>query len=329
MRAITHGQIFAEKGSVLLRVGDNVTLDSNSETLAAENIDIYGDVSATDEVIHALVNLDVAFGTVMVLRGRIIANATVAPGNKTIGAPVGSATPTLTADPVTGPTVLTRIFGNTDVDTIHFGDTSGAGGTNTQGSAGYIFLGSKTRAYGSQDLDVNNVDGEDRFRVYYLQDTATQTSPNMQTAAEHTLTLDGVSGTDVYEIYTLGSNNPGQGTAGTDFQRNYVINILDSGRSIDGVDELTIFGYDSLQNGLVGGNKPIDDIFLLRGANYLPHESADRPAYVAMVYGQPKTYADTIEDNEPSNEVARINYDTALKAGSPSRAGRQRQFLLR
>ncbi|WP_206521912.1 hypothetical protein [Mesorhizobium sp. M7A.F.Ca.CA.004.04.1.1] len=311
-RAIPHGQIFAEKGSVLLRVGDNVTLDSNSETLAAKSIDIYGDVSATNEVIHALVNLDFAFGTVMVLRGRIIANATVTPGNKTIGAPVGSATPTLTANPVTGPTVLTRIFGNTDVDTIQFGDTSGAGGTNTQGSAGYVFLGSKTRAYGSQNLDVNNVDGEDRFRVYYLQDTTTQTSPNMQTAAEHTLTLDGVSGTDLYEIYTLGSNNPGQGTAGTDFQRNYVINILDSGRPIDGVDELTIFGYDSSQNGLIGGNKPIDDIFLLRGANYLPHEAADRPGYVAMVYGQPKTYADTIEDNEPSNEVARINYDTAL-----------------
>ncbi|MBK5565794.1 hypothetical protein [Ensifer sp. SSB1] len=309
-RLIPHGQIFAEKGNVQLRVGDNVTLDSNSEILAAKRIDIYGDVTAFDETISLLANADIGFGSVMLLRGRIIANAAVTPGNKTNGTPVGTAAPKTSAPHATN---LTWIFGNTDVDTIQFGDPSGAGGTNTQGSPGYIFLGSKTRAYGSQTLNPTVADGEDRFTVYYLQDTATETSPNKTTAAEHTLTLDGVSGSDLYEVYTLGSNNPGLGNAGTDFNRNYVINVLDTGRSNDGVDALNIYGYNSAFNGKDGdGNKPIDDIFLLRGANYLPHETADRPAYVAMVYGQPTTYADTIEDNEPSNESARINYDTAL-----------------
>ncbi|MBI3917574.1 MAG: hypothetical protein HY322_11275 [Betaproteobacteria bacterium] len=307
-RFVANGQVFAEQGAVLLLVGDNVTLHQNSQILAAEGIQIYGDVSATNGVIDPLANLDVGFGTNMVLRGRIIAGADVTAGSQVGGDPLGSAIATVTA-----PEHLTEIFGNVDVDTIQFGDPTGAGGTNTQGSPGYVFLGSKTRAYGSQDLDANNADGEDRYIVYYLQDTETQTSPNKTTVAEHTLTLDGVSESDDYKVYTLGSNNPGLGDAGTDFNRNYVINVLDTGLSNDGVDELTIFGFDGALNGLdIDGNKPIDDIFLLRAATELPGETADRPAYVAMVYGQPTTYTDTIEDNEPSNEVARINYDTAL-----------------
>ena len=219
---------------------------------------------------------------------------------------VGTAAPKTTLPPATG---LTQIYGNVDVDTIQFGDQGGLAGTVTQGSAGYIFLGSKTRAYGSQDLDETNADGEDRFVVYYLQDTNTQTSPNMVTAAEHTLTLDGVSGSDDYKVYTLGSNGPDE--------RNFVINVLDTGRSNDGVDELTIYGFNSDQNGSHEGTKlPVDDIFLLRLATELPHETADRPGYVAMVYGQPAPYTDTITGNEValggSNKVARINYDTAL-----------------
>jgi len=303
-RIVGHGQVFAEDGSVLLRVGDNVTLDSNSEILAAESIDIFGDISATNEVIHALVNLDLGFGAVMVLRGRIIANANVTPGSKNYGDPVGDAEPTTTGP---DPNNLARMWGNTDVDTIQFGDTSGLGGATGQGTPGYIYLGSKTRAYGSQDLDPNNPDGEDRFIVYYLQDTNTQTSPAKQTVAEHTLTLDGVSESDDYKIYTLGSNSDID-------ERNNVINVLDTGLSNDGVDELTIYGYDSTVNGNdeFGNNLPTDDVFLLRRAAFLPNETADRPAYVAMLHGQPDTYLDTIEGNEPCDEVIRINYDTAL-----------------
>jgi hypothetical protein len=298
-RNVPHGQIFAEDGSVLLRVGDDIDLHQNSEILAAEGIDIFGDIFARDDNVFALANLDPNYGTNMVLRGRIIANADVTPGSQVDGNPVGTAMPT-----ITGPEFLTRIWGNTDVDTIQFGDPTGIAGGTGQGDPGYIYLGSKTRAYGSQDLDPNHADGEDRFIVYYLQDTNTQTSPAMQTVAEHTLTLDGVSESDDYKIYTLGSNS-----GIFDNERNTIINVLDSGLSNDGVDELTIFGYDSSLN---GDNQPTDDVFLLRSASFLPNETADRPAYVAMLYGQPDTYLDTIEGNEPSNEVLRVNYDTAL-----------------
>ena len=127
----------------------------------------------------------------------------------------------------------TRIWGDTDVDTFHFGDATGVAGGTTVDSAGYLLLGSKTRAYGSQDLSRDRrADGEDRFNVYYLQ--------TMNVAAGHSLTLDGQAETDYYTVYTTGS----QGSP-----RNYVINVLDTGAEDDGVDELAIYGADSTFNG--------------------------------------------------------------------------------
>ena len=150
--------------------------------------------------------------------------------------------------------------------------------------------------------------------VYFLQDTATVTSPAQlalltalgRAAAQHTLTLDGQADTDYYEVHSLGSN-------GVD-QRNYVVNVLDTGAENDGVDELTIFGLrqHAERGGRLGQKHPADDIFLLRAASYLPNETADRPAYVAMVHGDVNGYLDTIENNEDSKEVQRINYDTGL-----------------
>jgi len=322
-RVVLQGQIFAEAGSIALNVGDNIMTDTNSRIIAAgynaskemtatANIDILGDADFEDGV-NLGGNPDDGYGTTMILRGAIIAGAVLTtPGSQQGGAPVGVAVP---YDDT--PQFLTEIFGNEDVDTFQFGDPTGSAGGTTPNSDGYIFLGSKTRAYGSQDantaiyrdavtfgddgtnltisrstgsfitdgfrvgqtidvsatltdnFDDNNGtyeilsvtdttitltatdswatdgitiddvalttnDGEDRFFVYYLQDTATQTGPNVTTVAEHTLTLDGQADTDYYEVHTLGSQGD---------PRNYVINVLDTGTEDDGVDQLTIFRF--------------------------------------------------------------------------------------
>jgi hypothetical protein len=191
-----------------------------------------------------------------------------------------------------------------------------------------------TRAHGGQTpgtvgtLASPGNDGEDRFIVYYLQDMATVTSPDGEYInpvtgqpvevtvngagvptldPRHTLTLDGQADTDYYDIYTLGSN-------GVD-ERNYIINILDTGQPNDGVDEATIHGFDSNQNGVDGasGNKlPTDDIFLLRAVTSLPGEAADHPGFVAMLHGNLNPYLDIVALNEDSHEVQRINYDRGL-----------------
>ena len=69
------------------------------------------------------------------------------------------------------PPYLTNIWGDTDVDTIQFGDPTGIGMTNTLGSAGYIHLGSQTRVHGSDNLSAarRSDDGEDRILVFFLQ----------------------------------------------------------------------------------------------------------------------------------------------------------------
>ncbi|MEE4314510.1 MAG: Calx-beta domain-containing protein [Desulfofustis sp.] len=323
-RVIDHGQVFAEGGDVTLIVGDNIETDANCFILANGNITIYGDASAVDGLLgdtngDGVVDdsdgdPDVGYGTTVVLRGQIIANAVVSAGIQSEANPIGSAVAYTDGDPGG---VMTRIFGNDDVDTIQFGDPTGSAGGTSINDDGYIFLGSKTRAYGSQDVatsytlvdglpdPASDNDGEDRFFVYYLQDTATQTGPNVTTDAEHTLTLDGQADTDYYEVHTLGSQGD---------PRNYVINVLDTGAEVDGVDQLTIFGYDSLESGLdTDGDKyPIDDIFLMRAAAELPNETADRPGYVALLHGNLGEYQDVVQNNEETNEVQRINYDTGL-----------------
>jgi hypothetical protein len=47
---------------------------------------------------------------------------------------------------------------------------------------------------------------------------------------------------------------------------------------------------------------PVDDIFLLRAARFLPNETADRPGYVAILHGSLAPYRDTIVGNEDSAE---------------------------
>ncbi len=118
-RTVSRGRI-AATGAVTLRVGDDVTTTMNSEIVAGGAIDVFGDWT----------NGDPNYGSTMVFRGDITAGYLV----------VGS---------------VTNIWGDTDVDTISFGDSTGSGMTNTVGSPGYIHLGSQTRVHGSPDADLH------------------------------------------------------------------------------------------------------------------------------------------------------------------------------
>ena len=189
----------------------------------------------------------------------------------------------LRGDIVPGALFATRVFGDTDVDVFQLGDASGAGGGTAIDSPGYIKLGGITRIYGSEDLSAAEPDGEDVFTVDYLQ--------TMNVAAGHTLTLDGEAESDTYTISSTGS----QGSA-----RNYVINVLDTGASDDGVDELAIYGTST------------NDIFLLRRVTQIAGEAADRPAFVALLHGSLDGLRDTIAGNETSASAQRVNYDTAV-----------------
>ncbi|HSO01714.1 MAG TPA: hypothetical protein VLS46_04250, partial [Gaiellaceae bacterium] len=285
-------------------------LHQNSEILAALGVDVRGD--------HG--NADVNEGTNMTLRGQLIAGCVLTPGD-----PVGDCAPS-----AANPVHLFQIWGHTDVDTIHFGDATGIAGGTTHGDAGYVFIGSKTIARGGQD-DGSSLgdDGEDRFVVWYLQDAdVTERTPAGGTiaGAGHTLTLDGQADSDTYTVYTTGS----RGDA-----RHYVINVLDTGAEDDGVDEALVYGFDSTLDGIdpgspVGEKHANDDLFLLRATKCIdtespygvsstvpsactsPVEDAIRPAFVALLHGDLAAYRDTIQGNEPTTEVQRINYDQAL-----------------
>jgi len=118
-------------------------------------------------------------------------------------------------------------------------------------------LAGKTRAFGGN--------GEDTFTVFQL--------PTMNVGAGDTLTLDGQAQGDRYTVQTTGSQGD---------RRTYVINVLDTGAPDDGADTLSIFGNDAPAS---SDTAPADDIFLLRRATSIPGESADRPAYVALLHG--------------------------------------------
>src|SRR5262249_24716697 len=145
---------------------------------------------------------------------------------------------------------------------------------------------------GSCTTPAPNADHEDFFNVNQLQrmfDAALNSNPgaplpNGDNPAGHTLTLDGQAGTDTYVVNTTGSQG------GLDQKQipgapchNYVINALDTGSPDDGADVLIVNGYDNPQVGydslghLTAGDGydsngnpyPTDDIFLLRGMNFI------------------------------------------------------------
>jgi RTX calcium-binding nonapeptide repeat (4 copies) len=410
---IAHGLINAANGSILLRVGDNITTDPNSQILASRNVDIYGDFARTTGA-HLDVG-DPGYGTIMHLHG-VVAHGPTASG------------------------FLTRIFGNADTDQIYFDKTflGGNSGTATStipggGSAqtipdGFIvvagfpnaghmsdYSGGATRAYGSnlatpttlginatvtfaQDpygdtitrssgdfaadgfaigdvitvdsgiaSDPNNRsytitgvsalvltlssarvvtpasnisvkikntrlnpfaptgDSEDFFVVNQLQSMQyVQTGPMQPTS--DTLTLDGQAGTDTYVVNTTGTHGD---------VRNYVINVLDTGGPLDGVNNLSVYGNDSTNADFIGAGKPFDDIFLLRRTTDISHETGNRPglyanesAFVAVLDYDPTRplpangqdpaltqaqASDVANDGTVRSEsVQRINYDSSI-----------------
>ena len=310
---IPHGVILAPTAWIMLRSADNVNLGAagvpiatstsdatgNTQVIGGLWIDVYGDfhLGGTDP--------DNAYGTVMTLNG------TITPGG-------GCASE---IDPGRDCNV-TRLFGNTDSDTINFNQTylGGrtfaygsntptpfapappwaianayvAGNTVTQNGQAYIALKSSTGQDPTQTIGfwspipsttvAPGGDGEDFFNVDQLQ--------TMNVAAGYTLTLDGQGATDTYTVNTTGSQGC---VANPTTCHNYVVNALDTGAPTDGVDNLIVDGVNSAQSGDdVSGNPfPADDIFLLRSTEYLASPTApttatalaDDPGFVALLHG--------------------------------------------
>ncbi|MGD9713188.1 MAG: beta strand repeat-containing protein, partial [Thermomicrobiales bacterium] len=180
---------------------------------------------------------------------------------------------------------VTSIFGFTDVDRITLDQTTLGGYTRIHGS------NLKTAPGATAPVG----DGEDIFTINKLQSMTVGT-----------LTLDGQAGSDHYIINTTGSQNA---------DRNYIINALDTGANADGVDVLSIHGFDSSENGIDPTNQGLpyatDDIFLLRGMNAIAglngNELTNRPSFVGLLHG---TLAQA--QSGTSTAVERINYDAAI-----------------
>jgi len=131
LNLLADGLINTPQGSILLRVGDNVTTDETAQILAGNNIDIYGDFARVNEMSsEEAVNdaVDPNIGTVMQLSGDIIHG------------PIASG-------------YMTQIWGHTDADNIWFGNASGTANDPNWENPGYIFLGPKTIVYGSGAVD--------------------------------------------------------------------------------------------------------------------------------------------------------------------------------
>ncbi|HEV8460189.1 MAG TPA: Calx-beta domain-containing protein [Gaiellaceae bacterium] len=312
-RTIPHGLVNAPSGWVDLRAGDNITLGNaaaptssggvhsctgtcldawmdplstgdaagNTQVLAGKWIDVYGDFHGSSP------DPDTGFGSVMHLHG------TITPG-PLAGACVNEINPGRDCN-------VTRIFGNTDTDTITFDQT---------------FLGGRTRVFGSNAPTCTahtaaacagvypGPDSEDFITVNQLQTMFDPTSTADAAAnpttgdvrAAHTLTLDGQAGTDTYVVNTTGSQSClGANSIAGAFCHNYVINALDTGSPSDGSDVLIVNGVDAACSGYSAPSVQCatDDIFLLRASQYIAstptsatqNEIADDPAFVALLHG--------------------------------------------
>ena len=100
-------------------------------------------------------------------------------------------------------------------------------------------------------------------------------------ATADTLTLDGQSGSNTYDIYTSGSRFG---------ENNYTLNVLGTHAPTDGTDTLNIYGYDEynakgepedtgeVEGGAEGDRYETNDIFLLRSTKEIVGETAAQPA---------------------------------------------------
>ena len=154
------------------------------------------------------------------------------------------------------------------------------------------FLGAPTRVYGSQSQTTGAADGTDFFLADRIQ--------TMNVAAGHTLTFNGQADADSYLVITTGTEGA---------ERNYVVNVLDTGTS--GVDALEIRGADDS-----------DDIFLLRRIVAIANPTRRRrtPASSSCSTVSSALLRDAIAGNETSTNMQRVNYDVGVDGHAGARA---------
>ena len=280
-RAVAQGKVFAGAGNVALNVGDDIATHSNSEILARGSIDIRVD----------FLNLDDDIGANATIRGRLAADCTVT-----------GAAQAQVCNPSTGPptAAIITITGGTDRDIFQLGDATGlptAGTPKTSpGDPGYIKFESKARVEGGGNLDT--------FRVFYLQSTDVTTSPSNVSGAGHSVTLDGQSGVDNYEIFTTGSST----AAGV--ARNYVINILDTGAPADGADTATIHALNDAASSDLFLARAITCIDTVAGDCVNAEPNVENPGFVAQLHGTADDFR--FGHGAQNTLTQRINYDVDL-----------------
>ncbi|UWQ93699.1 hypothetical protein K3727_21740 (plasmid) [Rhodobacteraceae bacterium M382] len=114
-----------------------------------------------------------------------------------------------------------------------------------------------------------------------------------------TLDLDGQEDTDVYVVNTTGTYGE---------QRDYVINVLDTGARNDGTDTLAITGSDGA------------DLFLMREITSIENRTSDRPSFVTLLHadadGTDVSLDNAIDQAQTTSDrpadVQRVNYDRAV-----------------
>ncbi|HEY5224284.1 MAG TPA: hypothetical protein VIJ18_14705 [Microbacteriaceae bacterium] len=342
-QTVAQGLIEADNGNVMLRSADDIVTDPSSMIIATTsasdthpgnggdpnrpanltgNIDIYGDCHGAATGNCAVATLDtskpdptIGDGTVIVLRS----------GQSAAGGLPGGI-----ANGVGG---LTRVFGANEADTIIFDRTILVGQTRAYGDGAPTQAGVYAPACnGPANMCV------DSFVVNRLQ---SMIPLGQDVARGATLTLDGQSGSNVYSIFTSGS----QFTS-----NNYEINVLGSHAPADGTDTLNIYGYDTYTAGAPNstGINPssnhkyaTNDIFLLRGtpAGIIGETAARPPLYqgtgaapvsadpysagsgfVALLHStlantQANLGGTTTTGTTGVYGVERINYDSAINGG--------------
>jgi hypothetical protein len=153
-----------------------------------------------------------------------------------------------------------NVYGNTHDDTIDFDETlitgrAAAWGSNVQTPQGQL-------ACAATPTDNPCASGDNRFIV-------TQLPTMVGYSVGNTLTLDGQSGNNTYDIFTNGSQ--------TTDQTNYVINVLPTGAPGVGTNTLNIYGADNgalnATNPTTGSDYATNDIFLLRSATAIPYQT--------------------------------------------------------
>ena len=281
------------KLDISLWIGDDVDAPAGTAVVAGRDIFIHGDVNIDRLATGGTTQNPDSLG------GPVEADADGKDADDNWGTTMmfaGRVGGVFDVDGTADDTRLTAIFGHLDVDSFTFSQAT---------------LGAPTTVYGSEDTTAGDSgahgDGEDFFLVDHLESMAVlHTTSGTQ---GETLTLDGQDRTDLYVVKTWGSQEPQA--------RSYIVNVLDTGASDDGVDVLEVWGADGTLNGyaLGGGQFPADDIFLLRRMSSIPGQNANRPAFVAVLRGT----LDQLTASDPDGlasirpqQVERVNYDAAI-----------------